>query len=224
MNEQNVSEWPAQGSPEDRILAAAAEEFAGRGFFGGRTHSIADSAGVNKAMLHYYFRTKENLYGQVIRAAFYRVLAKVGRAWMEQVPIETRVEKVVDSYMDHYETNPEFLRIILREVVDGGERLRRIFKEMQSNEPVPGDFSTLEVIDRVSDELNLSRSDVVHFVVNLVGMCAFSFISPLLLETLIHFSVPDFKAYLKDRRTAIKAMALSHVRAVIAESTKRSQR
>jgi hypothetical protein len=53
-------------------------------------------------------------------------------------------------------------------------------------------------------------------------MCAFSFISPLLLETLVHFHVPDFQVYLKDRRTAIKAMALSHVRAVIAAS-KRSQ-
>jgi TetR/AcrR family transcriptional regulator len=223
MNEKNVSEWPVQGSPEDRILAAAAEEFAGRGFFGGRTHSIAESAGVNKAMLHYYFRTKENLYGQVIRAAFYRILVKVGQAWSERGPIEARVEKVVDSYMDHYEKNPGVLRIVLREVVDGGERLRRIFKEIQSSEPAPGDFSALDVIDRVSDELNLSRSEVVHFVVNLVGMCAFSFISPLLLETLIHFQVPDFQAYLKDRRSAIKTMALSHVKAVIAESTKRSQ-
>jgi TetR/AcrR family transcriptional regulator len=222
MKEQNVFEWPAQGSPEERILAAAADEFAGRGFFGARTHSIADSAGVNKAMLHYYFRTKENLYGQVIRAAFYRILARVGQAWLEQGPIEARVEKVVDSYMDHYEKNPGFLRIILREVVDGGERFRRIFTEIQSNEPVPDHFSALEMIDRVSQELNLSRSDVIHFVVNLVGMCAFSFISPLLLETLVHFHVPDFQVYLKDRRTAIKAMALSHVRAVIAAS-KRSQ-
>jgi TetR/AcrR family transcriptional regulator len=222
MKEQNVSEWPAQGSPEERILAAAAEEFGDRGFFGARTHSIADSAGVNKAMLHYYFRTKENLYGQVIRAAFYRVLARIEQAWLEQVPIEARVEKVVDSYMDHYEKNPELLRIILREVVDGGERFRRIFKEIQSNEPADH-FPALQVIDRVAEELSLNRSDVVHFVINLVGMCAFSFISPLLLETLIHFHVPDFQAYLRDRRTAIKAMALSHVRAVIAGSKRSRQ-
>jgi TetR/AcrR family transcriptional regulator len=222
MKAKSISDVSGLSSAEERILEAAAVEFASNGFFGARTQAIADSANVNKAMLHYYFRTKENLYGRVIRAAFYRVLARVGQAWSEKGPIEERVEKVVDSYMDHYEKNPEFLRIILREVVDGGERFRRIFKEIQNNEPEPDPLSAIEVIDRVAEELNLTRTEVVHFVVNLVGMCAFSFISPLLLETLIHFHVPDFQAYLGDRRTAIKAMALSHVKAVIAGS-KRSQ-
>jgi TetR/AcrR family transcriptional regulator len=213
----------ATGSAEERILAAAAEEFASNGFFGARTQAIADSAKVNKAMLHYYFRTKENLYGQVISVAFQKILARVAQAWMEPGPIEKRVEKIVDSYMDHYERNPDFLRIILREVVDGGERFRRIFKEIQRKELAPEPFSALDMIDRVSEELHLSRSDVVHFVVNLVGMSAFSFISPLLLETLVHFHVPDFQAYLKDRRAAIKAMALSHVKAAIAGSKRSEQ-
>jgi len=223
MTARSLSEATAgQGSAEERILAAAAEEFASNGFFGARTQAIADSAGVNKAMLHYYFRTKENLYGQVIGAAFQKILARVGQAWMEPGPIEIRVQKIVDSYMDHYERNPGFLRIILREVVDGGERFRRIFREMEQVEPALFGLRPLEFIDRVAEELELTRTEVVHFVVNLVGMCAFSFISPLLLETMIRFDVQDFETYLRDRRTAIKAVALSYVRAVM-KGTKRSE-
>lgn len=215
MKAKSISETPGHPSPEERILAAAAQEFAGNGFFGARTQAISDSAGVNKAMLHYYFRTKENLYAEVIRAAFQKILVRVGQAWMEPGPIERRVEKIVDSYMDHYERNPDFLRIILREVVDGGTRFRRIFREMEKNEPLFMGYKPLEFIEKVAGELGLTRTEVVHFVVNLVGMCAFSFISPLLLETMIRFDVRDFEGYLRDRRAAVKAMALSYVKAVM---------
>lgn len=218
----NSKEITDRTSPEEKILAAAAEEFAANGFFGARTQAIADAAGVNKAMLHYYFRTKENLYGQVIRAAFQKILARVGRAWMEPGPINRRVEGIVDSYMDHYEKNPDFLRIILREVVDGGVRFRRIFTEMEKDGPTLYGIEPLEFIDKVAEGLGFTRTEVVHFVVNIVGMCAFSFISPLLLETMIHFDVRDFQAFLRDRRTAIKAMAISYVKATV-EGTKRSE-
>jgi hypothetical protein len=70
--------------------------------------------------------------------------------------------------------------------------------------------------------VGLTRTGIVHFVVNVVGMCAFSFISPLLLETMVRFNVPDFEAYLTDRRASVKAMALSYVRAVM-KGTQRSE-
>jgi AcrR family transcriptional regulator len=218
----NISESAGHGSAEERILAAAAEEFANNGFFGARTQAIADSAGVNKAMLHYYFRTKENLYGEVIGTAFRKVLARVGQSWIEPGTIETRVLKMVDSYMEHYEENPRFLRIILREVVDGGTRFRRIFQEMERSEPALLDIGPPEFIDRIAEELELTRTEAVHFVVNVVGMCAIIFISPLILETMIHFDVRDFDSYIRDRRKAVKAMAVSYVKAVT-RGTKRSK-
>jgi AcrR family transcriptional regulator len=94
-----TNELMEHSSPEERILAAAAEEFAANGFFGARTQTIADAAGVNKAMLHYYFRTKENLYGQVIAGALRRILNQVGQAWLSQDSVESRLDKVVDAYM-----------------------------------------------------------------------------------------------------------------------------
>lgn len=222
MKTKGGTDTTSRGSAEERILAAAAVEFADNGFFGARTQAIADSAKVNKAMLHYYFRTKENLYGHVIRTAFQKILARVGRAWMEPGSMDARVERIVDSYMDHYEENPDFLRIVLREVVDGGVRFRRIFQEMEESGPTLSGIEPLEFIDTVAKRLGLARTEAVHFVVNLVGMCAFSFISPLLLETMIRFDVRDFQAFLRDRRTAIKAMALSYVRGAVDGTERRA--
>jgi AcrR family transcriptional regulator len=207
-------------SPEERILAAAVEEFAANGFYGARTQAIADAAGVNKAMLHYYFRTKENLYGHVIAGALRRILNQVGLAWLGQEPVESRLEKVVDAYMDNYERNPGFLKIILREFVDGGERLRNVFRDLKDLGPLASGVTLPQIMDRIGSELGLSLAQTTHLIVNVVGMCAISFVSPLLLEVLGHFRVSDLDLYLKDRRAAVKSMTLAYVKNLMSGSKK----
>jgi TetR/AcrR family transcriptional regulator len=204
-----------RSSREERILAAAAEEFAANGFFGARTQAIADAAGVNKAMLHYYFRTKENLYGRVIAGALSRILNQVGQAWLSQGPVESRLEKVVDAYMDNYERNPGFLKIILREFVDGGERFRKVSRDLKDLGTLASGVTLPQIMDKIGSELGLSLAQTIHLIVNVVGMCAVSFVSPLLLEALSHFKVPDLNLYLKDRRVAIKGMTLAYVKKLI---------
>lgn len=213
-----VKEKPKYASAEERILAAATEAFAAHGYFGARTQTIADVAGVNKAMLHYYFRSKENLYGHVIKAAFMRILTQVGEAWLQKGPLEARLQGVVDSYVDNYEKNPGFLKIILREVVDGGERFRKIFREMKDIDALTSDFTPVDLIHRVADELRLSPNEAVHLIINLIGMCVISFTSPPLLESLLNFDVSDFQGFLKERRVAIKAMMLAYVGDLIGPS------
>jgi TetR/AcrR family transcriptional regulator len=206
-----------RSSREERILAAAAEEFAANGFFGARTQAIADAAGVNKAMLHYYFRTKENLYGRVIAGALSRILNQVGQAWLSRGSVEYRLEKVVDAYMDNYERNPGFLKIILREFVDGGERFRKVSRDLKDKDlgTLASGVTLPQIMDRIGSELGLSLAQTIHLIVNVVGMCAVSFVSPLLLEALSHFKVPDLNLYLKDRRVAIKGMTLAYVKSLI---------
>jgi TetR/AcrR family transcriptional regulator len=199
---------------EERILAAATEEFANNGFFGARTQAIADAAAVNKAMLHYYFRSKENLYSQVIKAAFERILQEVGRAWLGPDPMTKRVGMVIDSYMDSYEKNPGFLKIVLREVVDGGNRLKQAFMDSVEKRPNISGLTPQDIIERVSSELHLDMAETIHVIINLIGMCAISFVSPLLLESVVHYDISDFEAYLQQRRVAIKAMAVAYVAAL----------
>ena len=194
---------------EERILSAATEEFAENGFFGARTQAIADAAGVNKAMLHYYFRTKENLYSRVIQTALKKTLTRVSQSWLGPGPLKLRAERVVDSYMDSYEENPALLKIILREVVDGGKRLKEAVRELKKADIPEEEHTPLEVVQEAARELGLPPGETIHFLVNLVGMCVVSFTSPILLETLLDVDVSDMRVFLKDRRRAIKATVFS---------------
>ena len=199
--------------PTHRILAAATEEFAVNGFFGARTKAIADAAGVNKAMLHYYFRTKENLYGEVIKTAFQKILTRLSEAWLVRRSMDVRIRMVVNSFMDTYAESPGFLKIILREVIEGGDRLRRAVKHLeQGAQGLRTDRGPAShVVDRIASELRVGPLEATHFMVNLVGMCVISFTSPLLLEALLDFDVSDFDGYIEQRKKSVEGVLLAYV-------------
>src|SRR6202023_4441817 len=82
------------------ILRAAAEEFAGHGIAGARTEAIAREARVNKALLYYYFKDKETLYGAVLDNAFSGLKATVFRVLDSDLPPREKIMTYVGTYFD----------------------------------------------------------------------------------------------------------------------------
>jgi TetR/AcrR family transcriptional regulator len=111
-------------SPE-RILAAAAAEFAERGFGGARVDRIARRARVNKAMLYYHFRSKQELYRTLLRRHF-TLAAERLRAIATGVgsPPE-KLDRVVAGLAAFIREHESFPAIMLREVAEGGAHLDR---------------------------------------------------------------------------------------------------
>src|SRR5512135_849829 len=108
---------PPRVSP-DRILAAAAAEFAARGFAGARVDRIARAARVNKAMLYYHFGNKENLYRTLLRQMFDRAAERVGRAADSDLPPAEKLEQVVAAMAQHIAEHADLPRIMLREIAE----------------------------------------------------------------------------------------------------------
>jgi len=197
-------------TPEQRILNAAANEFAAKGFFGARTQAIADQAGVNKAMLHYYFRTKEKLYSQVIRTTIEQILTQVGQAWTVGGPVAERLGRMVDVYIENIFQNSGIIKIVLREVTDGGLRLRKSLLDAEIHNQLLTRLDKAYFFTRIGEELRMDRRETIHFLLNLVGMCFVSFTSPLILETIADFETSNFEIFLKDRKTAIRSMLAAY--------------
>ena len=115
---------PARVSP-DRILAAAAVEFAARGYAGARVDRIARRARVNKAMLYYHFRSKQGLY----RALLHRVFTQAGErlravADTDASPGE-KLDRAIAAVAAFVQEHDFFPAIMLREVAEGGVHLDR---------------------------------------------------------------------------------------------------
>src|SRR5437660_4276287 len=109
---------PARVSP-DRILAAAAIEFAERGFAGARVDRIARRAHVNKAMLYYHFRSKQELYRTLIRQTFTEAAERMRAIAADAAPSEDKLNRVVAGMAEFIREREYFSAIWLREVAEG---------------------------------------------------------------------------------------------------------
>lgn len=115
---------PARVSP-DVILAAAALEFAERGFAGARVDRIARRARVNKAMLYYHFTSKQTLYRTLLRRTFTLAAARLQAIAALDRPSAKKVDLAIDGMAAFMQEHTFFPAIMLREVAEGGAHLDR---------------------------------------------------------------------------------------------------
>ena len=117
-----MSEQVAQ-SKEQQILEAAEREFLKKGYDGARTTSIAKSAGVTHAMLHYYFRTKEQLFERFIDKKMSEVVPLLTHLFgNSDLPLVERIEKTISVHFDFVATNPDLPRFLINEILPYKER------------------------------------------------------------------------------------------------------
>src|SRR5579871_3291706 len=113
-----------RGQPEESrsaILKAAASEFAEHGIAGARTDAIAREAGVNKALLYYYFEDKETLYGAVLDDAFSGLKTTVFQVLDSALPPREKILSYVGAYFDFIASNQIYPRLMQREMMRARE-------------------------------------------------------------------------------------------------------
>jgi TetR/AcrR family transcriptional regulator len=115
---------PARVSP-DAILAAAATEFAERGFAGARVDRIARRAKVNKAMLYYHFASKQQLYHTLLRRMFTLVAERLQAIAAGPGTPARKVDRAIAAIAEAVQEHASFPAIMLREVAEGGAHLDR---------------------------------------------------------------------------------------------------
>jgi len=114
-------------SPKAEILYAALEEFVQFGKKGARMQSIADRAGVNKALLHYYFSSKENLHREVLRRMFENAFTGISASIQEATEPRDQVRELIERYYDFISTFPELPRLMLHEINTNPEEIASFF-------------------------------------------------------------------------------------------------
>ena len=110
-------------SKEQQILEAAEQEFLEKGYDGARTTSIAKTAGVTHAMLHYYFRTKEQLFEHIIDKKMSEIVPLMTHLFGNSgLPLVERIEEAVSVHFDFVVSNPDLPRFLINEVLPNKER------------------------------------------------------------------------------------------------------
>jgi TetR/AcrR family transcriptional regulator len=104
---------------KSQILTAADELFGERGFDATTTRDIAERSGVNKALIHYYFGTKDELLDAVLEGYYAMLGSALQDALARHQTLEAQVAALIDAYVDFLGENRAFSRIVQREVASG---------------------------------------------------------------------------------------------------------
>jgi len=114
-------------STEDRIINAALDEFAESGYAGARVDSIAERGSANKAMIYYYFKSKEKLYERVLTDIASEIYSQIKEGAVEpSAPID-KIYAIIDKYSDLINMiDRRYMRIMMREIASGGDFFRKI--------------------------------------------------------------------------------------------------
>ncbi|MBU4269092.1 MAG: TetR family transcriptional regulator [Acidobacteria bacterium] len=188
---------------KERILLAAQKEFAARGYSGARMEAIARGAAINKAMLFYYFSSKDNLYRTVLFGVFSEFFGEIGRIISGQLTPDLFLEKFPEIFIRFIARHPDLLRIMVFDLIHNPENvttaMAEIIHEKISFKPHP----LFELIRRWHKQGLVSESDPLHFMMNIVALSIFSFIGKPMVEAISGIKVTSDEDFYRKRIASV---------------------
>jgi TetR/AcrR family transcriptional regulator len=182
---------------EALIVQAARKVFVRKGFAGARMQEIADEAGINKALLHYYFRSKEKLFDKIFLEAFKNFWPSI-QTELEQGngSVKCLIKAAVNAYTDMLMEMPYLPAFVIGEINRSPERMEELLKATGINPAL-----IIGVIERGIENGEVIRIDPRSLVINIVGLSLFPFISRPLLSRMFFESNEEFMTFVENRRT-----------------------
>lgn len=185
---------------ETRILRAAETEFMEKGFSGARTTSIAEAAGVNHAMLHYYFRTKEKLFDRIIseKTAMLKD-ALIHSIANRNLSLFEMIEKIIAEHLDFIAANPKLPRFIISELHTDSERSARIREKISFHAPavLAGIQSQ---IDKAAAAGLCRNIDAKTLMLDIVSLNVFPYLATPLINAILDNIMADSETFLEKRK------------------------
>jgi TetR/AcrR family transcriptional regulator len=201
---------------EERILDAAHAVFLRRGTAGARMQEVADEADVNKALLHYYFRSKDRLAQAVFGRALRAMVPRVLEVLRGEDGIDVKVERVVSFYIETLSANPFLPNYILGELTHHPQRIQQAFEATAGGEmeAIGGEVrSTLgRQLAGEAEAGRLCPMEPEEFVLNLLSLVIFPFAGRPLLSLLLGVDGEGFEALMERRKETLPEFIMNAMR------------
>ena len=187
-------------SKEQLILAAAEQEFLSKGYDGARTTSIAQAAGVTHAMLHYYFRTKEQLFERIVDEKFktmsHSMFAIMGDP---SLPIVERIKGGIEAHFDFVAQNPLLPRFVINEIISRPERYDVLYKRVGAI--IDNVYRGLQSeINRSAERGEMEKVDVKMLFISIMSLNIFTFLAYPFMEPLMGELMANRERFLAERK------------------------
>ncbi len=202
---RTATKTPArEAATEQRILDAARAVFLRRGTAGARMQEIAREAGVNQALLHYYFRTKERLSAAVLQHVASRIFPALVQTVAGDLSLDEKIERLVTIYIDTLSQNLFVPGYLLSEAHHDPDRIEKLLSGAIGSTPrniAPLLLKNLErQIDEEVREGKMRPIKAQQFIINLISLCVFPFAARPMLRIVFGMDDAAFLRFVQERK------------------------
>jgi AcrR family transcriptional regulator len=185
---------------ESRIKTAARIVFHKKGFAATRTRDIAEEAGLNLALLNYYFRSKEKLFELVMLETLSAFLLNLGTVVNDPATtLEKKIELIAAKYIDTFALEPEIPLFIMSELRSHGAD---IFDKL----PTASTILQSVLIRQFKESVRggkIAEANPLHFLMNTMGLIIFPFVASPMLKKIAALSDTQFDKLMQERKKLI---------------------
>ncbi len=191
---------------EGNILLAAEKVFQSKGMEGARMQEIADEAGINKAMLHYYFRNKQQLFEAVFKQSFSLLALQLNNTLNEDTLLEEKIRNFTSNYISFIVQHPYLPNFIIQELNRSPEFILK-FREFFP------DFEKFR--SQLADELPAERIKsgmVEQLFINILALNIFPFLAKTLIKGFLSVDENGFQQLMEQRKTAVADFIINSIK------------
>ncbi|WP_138431044.1 TetR/AcrR family transcriptional regulator [Fodinibius saliphilus] len=167
------------------IIEAARNEFFAHGYEGARLQKIADQIGVTKAMIHYYFHTKKELFEHVYTQSIRDIFGGLGEVLDQSLPLFKKIEDLVEACLNQAKANPEVLTFVITESSRKPSWLKPIFDEQ-----VKLELENFEQeLEEAASDYQIASVDAHNLLLNIFSLCYYPVLSDTINQSLFEGSM-----------------------------------
>jgi AcrR family transcriptional regulator len=192
---------------EQRIFEAACCVFQRKGHDGARMQEIADEANINKSMLHYYYRNKDQLFQKVYQKQMGRILPVMFELWNEDLPLDEKIEKIIDNFYSFLETNPRMPHFFIHEMNENPERFRKFIESLGLESHQQFDRQ----IEREAESGNIAKIDPWQLPVSIVALILFPYITRIMGKSVSGLNDAQYDQFLEERKEFLVGFILNGI-------------
>jgi len=185
----------------ERILVEARVIFQRKGLAGARMQEIADAVGINKAMLHYYFDSKERLFSAIFEEAATKLLTVINRVLEADLPLADKLRTFVHDYLDLLLAHPHIPLFILSETHQNPERAHYLASTVHLN----------RFTEQIEGEVRVGRirpTDPQRLLMDLLSLCVFPFAARPMMQGVFGLNDQGFIEMINRRKAEIPQLLL----------------
>jgi TetR/AcrR family transcriptional regulator len=200
------------GSTREKIKAAAGQVFVEKGYAAARMQEIADRAGANKAMIYYYFSSKDELFEAIIREAFEELFGMFSELFdlQENDPKEL-IPRMVHVHFRFLLEHPHLPRMIARELNSGSPVPEKALADMVHRSGKQKLNSLQYIFSRAIHDGKMRSVDVKQTLWSIIALNVFSFIAAPVLQSAWPEEFKPFDKMMKKREKAVVDLILNGI-------------